>query len=430
MRIALVSYEYPPVTARGGIATYFYQTAKILVERGHNVEVFAGGRDRTTTTCEEGITVHRLAPQEPMDHHKAYEGFFRHAGPFFAARHALLRFDVVEGPELEAEARETVRLVPDIPLVVKLHSSSLLLWRSNLLLARTPPLLERVRLRLDARRQGMPTFWGRNGHVIDIPSTLRMKDQIERDHAREADEITAPSLAVINKMVSEWGLERAQIHQIPNPCIPSPELLAIPIDTQTNVVTFIGRLQLLKGVLELAQAIPLILRKHPQTKFRFVGESSSSAIGDVRNYLENFLLRHHSRAVEFTGGVSLDEVPTVLSSTDICVFPSLWDNFPNVCLEAMAAGRGVVGSDSGGMSSMLSSKHVGRLVKVGDPGAIAVAVNELLANRSTRMGLGQAARDHVLTEYNAKRIGALQEASYERAIERRRRVGRRVHHLL
>jgi glycosyltransferase involved in cell wall biosynthesis len=425
MKIALFSYEFPPDTAQGGIATYFHQISRILSARGHHVEVFTGGWNGTTTTCEDGVTVHRLTPDDTVEHHVAYEGFHRIVGPFFAARHAIIGFDVIEGPELEAEAREALRLVPDIALVVKLHSPSLLLWRSGLLQAKTPALLDRIRLKIAARRLGMPTFWGRNRNPVAIPEVLLQKDRIERSHALDADEILVPSPAMGSKMVSEWGLDEAKIHHIPNPYIPSPELLAIPIETRNNVVTFLGRLQVLKGVIELALAIPLILRRHPNTKFRFVGGSSSCVLGDLQHYLKNFLLRDHADSVEFTGFLPMNEVPGILAATDICVFPSIWESFSNVCVEAMAAGRGVVGSSSGGMSSILGSGKVGCLVAPGDPRAIANAVNDLLADPAKRMTFGKAAREHVLNEYNSRRIGELQEASYARAMARRRQLGSR-----
>jgi glycosyltransferase involved in cell wall biosynthesis len=428
MKIALFSFEYPPDTARGGIATYFHQMAGILSGRGHQVEVFAGGWGKTTTTREGGVTVHRLAPEGEVEHHVAYEGFHLLAGPYFAARHAEVGFDVIEGPELEAEAREAVRLVPDIPLVVKLHSPSMVLWRSDLLRAQTPPLFDRVRLRLEAKRLGMRTFWGKGGPgPPKIPEVMKAKDETERRHALEADEITAPSSAMARRMASEWGLAEDRIHHIPNPYNPSPEVLSIPIETRSQTVTFIGRLQVLKGVIELAQAVPLILRRHPRTKFRFVGGTSSFMLGDMRNYLENFLLRRHAKSVEFSGFVPLAEVPAVLASTDICVLPSFWESFSNVCAESMAAGRGVVGSSSGGMADLLGADGTsGRLVPPGDPRKIAAAVNELLADPAKRMSLGRAARERVLTEYNSTRIGALQEACYERAIARRRAAGKRT----
>jgi glycosyltransferase involved in cell wall biosynthesis len=127
--------------------------------------------------------------------------------------------------------------------------------------------------------------------------------------------------------------------------------------------------------------------------------------------------------VEFTGPVTPDAIPGILAATDICVFPSLWENFPYVCLEAMAAARGIVGSNAGGMVDMLDSGQVGRLIPPHSSKSIIEAVIELLENPDLRIKLGQAARTRLLKEYNLERIGALQEASYARAIARRRAKG-------
>jgi len=129
--------------------------------------------------------------------------------------------------------------------------------------------------------------------------------------------------------------------------------------------------------------------------------------------------------VEFTGPVALDNVPDVLATTDICVFPSIWDNFPNVCLESMAAARGIVGSSAGGMADMLDFGRVGRIIPPRSSRKIAQAVIELLKDPELRMKLGQMARDRLLKEYNPERVGFLQEANYTRAIERRRAIGAR-----
>ncbi|MHC5738394.1 glycosyltransferase [Nostoc sp.] len=67
-------------------------------------------------------------------------------------------------------------------------------------------------------------------------------------------------------------------------------------------------------------------------------------------------------------------------------------DFLFVCLEAMAAARGIVGSSSGGMVEQRNHGECGRLVPPYNPNQIAKAVVKLLRNPSLRMELGQAAR--------------------------------------
>jgi len=410
MKIAFISYEFPPDTAIGGIATYVEQAAKMMSQRGHHVEVFAGSRDRANVEVKHGITVHRI--QEASVHI-----FTERIGYVFAERHNLINFDVLEGPEIYACARGAVSQVPDIPLVVKLHTPEFLVSKIN-----------HVELTLPGKMRWIAGALRRGKKPQPFPSWHYDPQQdVERQHTLDADEVTTPSRELGVELIETWKLPADRVVQLPNPYIPCAELLKIPVETETCTVTFLGRLEVRKGILELAQAIPFVLQRYPDARFRFVGAAQPSPQKglNTQQYLEKILHRYRY-ALEFTGAVSLQQIPTVLAATDICVFPSRWENFPNVCLEAMAAGRGVVGSRAGGMEEMLDGGRVGKLISPYAPEEIAEAVIDLLRHPQKRMRLGQAARDRVLTEYNQERIGAFQEASYKRAIARRKSLGSRI----
>ena len=217
-----------------------------------------------------------------------------------------------------------------------------------------------------------------------------------------------------------------KVHYVPYPYIPVPGFLKIPADTQTNVIIFIGRLETRKGILDLAEAIPQVLRRFPKAKFCFVGPSESSPNPDLnmQQYLER-ALSSFRRSIEFVGSIPTAHIPHLLAKSDICVIPSLWDNFPCVCLEAMAAARGIVATHSGGISDMISHRQLGLLVPPHQPKQLVEAIVELLESPHLRIHLGLAARQRLTTEYSSERIGPLQEASYARAIARRTLLGTR-----
>ncbi len=397
MKIAFITYEYPPDSADGGIATYVKQAANMLQQRGNQVEVFAASYQRSGTETElNGVVTHWL------EQNSLRVDFAQPIAQVFANRHREIGFDVLEGPDYGADSRFAVKLVPDIPLVIKLHTPEALLHQLN-----KPSLKKILRRKLEFYRRGISPF-------IDI----------ERVHALAADEIAAPSQSIGDKLIDLWGLEPKKVNVFPLPYTPSPESLNIPLDTLTNTVSFIGRLEIRKGVIDLAKAIPLILAKRPQTKFRFVGRviESPHPRQNMLEYLQE-LLQPYLKSIEFTGKLRSEQIPSVLSNTDICVFPSLWESFGYVCLEAMAAGRGIVGSSSGGMAEMLNSDKVGRLVPPKSPEKIAQAVLELLTAPQLRQQLGYAARARVIEQYNIERIGSLQEASYRRAIAYKKAKG-------
>jgi glycogen synthase len=409
MKIAFISYEYPPDTAFGGIATYVEQAVQMLVSRGHDVEVFCGSLQREITETSDRLVVHRLCVRDRDE-------FAIKVAPRFAARHQVIGFDVLEAPEIGALARFALQLVPEIPLVLKLHTPSFVVGQMNFV---PPTIWQKTRWYLGAIRAGKrPRPYPSN--------TYRPEYELEKNHALEADEIAAPSQAIADLVIHHWKLNATQLSIVPLPYTPVPALLDIAIETYNQTVTFIGRLETRKGVLDLANAIPLVLRQRPQTRFRFVGANHPSPRSnlDMQQFLEK-KLGAYATAVEFTGYLALDQIPTVLRDTDLCVFPSLWESFGCVCVEAMAAGRGIVASRAGGMAELLDQGKVGKLVAPKDPQGLATAILELLSNPDYRMQLGRMARERLLTEYNQNRIGELQEASYERAIWRRRSLGSR-----
>jgi glycogen synthase len=402
MKIAFISYEYPPDTAFGGIATYVRQAAAMLRDCGHHVEVFAGSLTRQGSELEDDLLVHRLMTRNRLR-------FAELIAPVFACRHTHAKFDVVEGPDYSADARDVVRWVPNMPLVIKLHTPTAISKGFNR--AALSPLTIAKAVIGDLR-------WG-------ILPGSDIKEVTEAKHAQDADDIAAPSQAIGDACRALWNLDPARISLVPLPFTPQSALLEIPIETMTNTVTFIGRLEARKGVVDLVEAIPLILARCPQAKFQFVGAPCPSP--DPRIHMQEYLTRRlgaYQAAVHFTGQLPASDIPAILAKSDIGIFPSLWESFGYVCLEAMAAGRGVIGSSAGGMAEILHNPPgAGLLVPPGDPAAIAEAICDLLTHPEQRMAMGRAARVRALSEYGAGRIPALMIKSYERAIEHRKTVG-------
>ena len=405
MRIAFISYEYPPDTAFGGIATYVQQAAKMLMARGHHVEIIAGSSEEPRSYGDEGVLVHTVKSDAAS--------FPIGAGELFAERHKSVRFDVLEGPEFGADASEAVRHVPDIPLVVKLHTS-LSLMRTISVPA--IPWVNRVRIRLGAWRRGRRPGW----------ETDPSKD-VECAHTLQADEIAAPCKSIAEVMRREWKLDPDLISLVPLPYVPSERLLSIPCGSgNTDNVLFLGRLELRKGVVELAKAVRLVARRLPGVRFRFVGadQPGPGGGGSMIDHMKS-LMGPYAPCAEFSGAVPMNEVSNVLSTASVCVYPSHWENFPLVCLEAMAAGRAVIGSEAGGMAEMLDGGRCGILIRPFRPQLIAEQIIRVLSDPETARTMGERARARILSDYSAERIARLQEDSYRRAIARRAALGPR-----
>ena len=178
MRIAFISYEFPPDTAVGGIATYTAQAARMLAARGHEVEVFSASPTRSGSWMENGICVHRV--QEPDR-----KRFRTSIAPIYAVRAKEDPFDVLEGPEYLADAADAARLAPGTAVVVRMHTPSYLIAD----LMRPMGWLKRVRTEIGARRRGIKLPWWpdtvgdiERSHVLDeLPTVDPRHGQIGED---------------------------------------------------------------------------------------------------------------------------------------------------------------------------------------------------------------------------------------------------------
>ena len=400
MRIALISAEFTGSAISGGIGTYMRNVADMMGVNGHDVEVFAAGTEHSVEHLANGVRVNTVEC--------AIRGDFPEAvAPVVLERHRMQPFDVAEGAEFLAETSACQRLIPDLPLVLKLHTPSALISAIDLSFVTTSDKARFIAGGL-LRGQINRPFWRYD----------RAKDY-ERAHLLEADEVTAPCHAIADQLASLWGIDAKQISVIPNVFLAPPALLDISPRTATGVVSFFGRLELRKGVLDFAQIIPRVLAAEPETRFRFVGRSIPHPWlkRDLRAILQERLAKY-AASIEWIEGVPYDEALALYAATDICVYPSVWENFPNVCLEAMAAARGVVASSAGGMAEMIEHGRTGLLVPPRSPAATADSIIALLRDPARRAAMGEAARERVMSAYAPHVILPLQIASYERAIAR------------
>jgi glycosyltransferase involved in cell wall biosynthesis len=186
-----------------------------------------------------------------------------------------------------------------------------------------------------------------------------------------------------------------------------------PVVSRPFKITYIGRLEKRKGIFVLMKAIPFLLKSFPGTLFRFVGKAMPSPRrgDDMAAYLTG-KLKVYSPNLTLSGFQPYSELPAILADTDICIFPSLWENFPNVCLEAMAAGRVVIGTDNGGMADMIQHGVSGILIPPGSSKAIVKAVKELAEAPEKITAIGNAARERIIGHYNGRRIGEITESHY------------------
>jgi glycosyltransferase involved in cell wall biosynthesis len=159
------------------------------------------------------------------------------------------------------------------------------------------------------------------------------------------------------------------------------------------VVGNVARLAEQKGQRTLVEAAPLVLARHPETRFVIVGE------GELRGELEHLAL---GLPFEFRG--LRDDIPAQLAEMDLFAFPSLFEGLCLAVIEAQAAGVPVVATPVGGIPENVRDGETGLLVPPRDPVALARAINELLDDPARAAELAEHARPRVFGRYSRERM--------------------------
>lgn len=399
MRIAFITYEFPPDIPQGGIATYVRQTAIMLTKRGHSIEIFSSSPTRSVSEKIDGIWVHRCQSADP-------DQFMHNVVNVFAGRHEVEPFDIIESPEIHADALLIKKRYPSLPLVVKLHMALFIQMR---LYNFYTSFFTKIRFFLGALKQGKFNYFGKYDYRTDI----------EYEITNLADAIVSPSISLRQIIIKEWKIKPERIQVIASAFSPPPHLLEMPIEKRKEkVVNFVGKLNVHKGLVSLVKVIPLVVKKHPDVQFRLIGNDSFFGTKgmNMSDYIK-IKLKGFEKNYTLLGGLKYEDALNQLSSTNICIFPSVWENFPLVCLESMSAGKAVIGSKEGGMSEMLAD-GAGIIIDPLNVQQIADAVCLLLSNDDLQLELGRKARTKILEHFNQEVIGKKMELHFQQVINK------------
>jgi glycogen synthase len=406
MNIAFVTREFPPSRRCGGIGAYAWEMAKYLGANGHTIFVVAASDDiyHGSHGLEDGIHVVRLpgadfflggGPSLISKVRSHARGFIQYMAHRRRVAQCLLRLskehsiDLIEFPDYGNEAVAWTDINPSIPWVVRLH---------------TPTILN--------RRTARPYS------CITSPAKW-VFGRAELRTLQKADAISSCSQALANIMVTIAGLRREQITIIPNAIDPGmwiPSRASSPDARRPDSISIFsaGTIAEGKGYAELVSAVQ---------KLRWRGIPISLEIAGAHGKLGRKLSRdtrpggRYESWLRLPGLIPRAELANRYANADLVVFPAWWDNFPMVCVEAMASGALVLGSRSGGMAEIIRENREGFLFDPSDPESLSTKIFQVLQlPRDYLHDIRERAQQRARSTYSVQKVAETQLVFYERVI--------------
>lgn len=278
-----------------------------------------------------------------------------------------------------------------------------------------------------------------SGRLSGVPIVWHERNLIEREIidpdrmlAFLPDAIICNSNAIAKRFI-KYGRAPEKVHVIHNgvdverfnPLVKGDEVRRkFGIGQEEIVIGIASRLNQNKGHETFLSAASKLLKEAPNGRPRLRFLIAGGAVFEEDKHRERYLQKlaeelNIADRVIFTGFVS--DMPKIYAAIDIFVIASFAEPCGRVVAEAMACGRPVVGTGTGGTPEMVADGVTGLLVSPGDAAAMATAIRMLIEDKSKRLAMGREARVKAEKEFDINVHAKKTEALYSRILSKIKR---------
>lgn len=389
MRVLMLSWEYPPKSV-GGLAQHVYDLSKALANLGVEVHVLTCGLAGVPDYERVNeVHVHRVTP-----YHISSPDFVTWVAQFNVAmlEKAMplvkdIQFDLLHAHDwLVTYAARALKHAYNLPLVCTIHA----------------------------------TEWGRNYGLHN--DTQRHISDVEWWLAYESWRVICCSYYMKRELQNIFQVPEDKLNVIPNGVNPENFAVKQHKTSRNNyaapnekIIFYVGRLVREKGVQVLLDAAPKVLSRHPNTKFVIAGKGPHQEA--LRQQAVQLKIAHR---VYFTGYIDDDTRNSLYSWSDAAVFPSLYEPFGIVALEAMAARTPVIVADTGGFSEIVVHGRDGLKFYPGNPNSLLDMILKIFYEPGLAKRLKDNAYEKIRQHFNWHHIAEATASVYRDVLNSQR----------
>jgi len=186
---------------------------------------------------------------------------------------------------------------------------------------------------------------------------------------------------------------------------------------------FFGRMSVDKGILVIRDILYRTLDKNQDIHFVFAGGGGKYNGVPIEQELSQAAKEYNSRVI-FLGWLSKDRLMPVVNGAEMVLMPSLADNFPNSCAEAMALGKIVVGTDGSSMEQFIDNGVNGYLTEIGNADMLYQCVDVVLnMDAKQKNNISICARRRI-KELDLEKYSKRMEKIYSRVVRMMKKEGK------
>ncbi|WP_176345127.1 glycosyltransferase [Priestia aryabhattai] len=243
-------------------------------------------------------------------------------------------------------------------------------------------------------------------------------DELEHKGATSAEITIVANNWLKNILINEFQVHTEQLevfqygYDIENFLSRINEQSSIKPPTNQKLIIYTGRLTEIKGIQYLISALSKLKEIRQDWICWIVGDGDMQA--ELKMQTKNLGLE---KWILFLG--NRNDVPYLLSISDICVLPSIIDNQPLAVIEAQLAAKPVIVSDAGGLPEMVEHGITGVISPAADSKTLCLNINYLLTHELYRKNLGSNAQKWAFSHWSPDKAAQKIINTYKKAVLKR-----------